>query len=173
MAGQARGTPPATPPSNWARLRRGGGAARADRESGGALRWVLQSQAKSGARGRADLVGTTMAYSLRAKPTLDWWVQARVRVSAGDELCNEPDRGAEAKDGAAEGGNGGGWEEADCGAVEGADEADSYIAGGDGNNGERAGEWRKRNGGWANWDDEVSSGDSGGVCWLSEMQNCS
>ncbi|RVX03001.1 hypothetical protein CK203_016786 [Vitis vinifera] len=94
-----------------------------DRESAGALRGVLRSQTESGARGRADLVRTTIAHSLRAKPPLDWWVQARARVSAGDKLYHEPDGAPEAKDGASEGGDSGGGEGADGGAGEDTDEA--------------------------------------------------
>ncbi|RVX03197.1 hypothetical protein CK203_016785 [Vitis vinifera] len=75
---------------------------------------------------------------------------ARVRVSAGDELCERPERGADADDGAAEDGDGGGGDRLDSGASEGAEESDNYIAVGDGDKGERVGGWRKGCGEGAN-----------------------
>lgn len=86
----------------------------------------------------------------RAKPTLDCWVHARVRVSAGDELCKGPERGADADDGAAEDGDGGGGDRPDGGASEGEEESDNDIAGGDGDKGERVGGWGKGCGEGAN-----------------------
>ena len=74
---------------------------------------------------------------------MDRWVQARARASAGEELCNEPDGGADADDGGCEDGDGGGGEGTGCGAGEGEDGAHNDIAGGDGDKGERAVEWRK------------------------------